>query len=108
MGKAKEVEIITSAAGGTMTDILVVDKHGDFVIGKASTTPHDESIGFWDSLGDAFEYWGVTGRLSPFGEEIMPLYEHDTKIVVEDLLEMGQVYEIKDLKNYFLTKLMYH
>jgi N-methylhydantoinase A/oxoprolinase/acetone carboxylase beta subunit len=54
MDQDKEVAIITSDAGGTMTDIFVVDKEGDFVIGKASTTSGDESIGFWESLGDAF------------------------------------------------------
>jgi len=43
-----------------MTDMLMVDRMGDFVVGKAATTPHDESIGFMNSLADAFEYWGMT------------------------------------------------
>jgi len=55
----KQVTIITSDAGGTMTDIFAVDRDGEFTIGKASTTPHDESIGFWESLGDAMSYWDV-------------------------------------------------
>jgi hypothetical protein len=38
MDKSKEVEIITSDAGGTMTDIFVVDRHGDFVIGMRLIT----------------------------------------------------------------------
>ena len=57
MTHTREVVIIGSDAGGTMTDMLMVDKTGDFVVGKASTMPKDESIGFIDSLADAFEYW---------------------------------------------------
>lgn len=52
MDKRRELVLIGSDAGGTMTDMLVVDKTGDFVVGKASTTPHDESIGFIDSLSE--------------------------------------------------------
>jgi acetone carboxylase beta subunit len=52
--------IVTCDAGGTMTDILLVDASGRFSVGKASTTPQDESIGFWESLEDAFSQWGVT------------------------------------------------
>jgi N-methylhydantoinase A/oxoprolinase/acetone carboxylase beta subunit len=46
-------------AGGTMTDIILIDPEGDFVIGKAATTPRDESVGLWESLGDAAGYLGV-------------------------------------------------
>jgi len=51
--------IVTCDAGGTMTDILLVDAAGRFSVGKASTTPQDESLGFWESLEDAFANWGV-------------------------------------------------
>ena len=51
--------IVTCDAGGTMTDILLVDEAGRFSVGKASTTPQDESLGFWESLQDAFSNWGV-------------------------------------------------
>ena len=44
-------------AGGTMTDTFVVDRAGDFVVGKAQTTPHDESVGFMASTRDALGYW---------------------------------------------------
>jgi acetone carboxylase beta subunit len=56
---ADKVEIIASDAGGTMTDMIVVDSEGSFSIGKAATTPHDQSLGFFESLSDAFSYWGV-------------------------------------------------
>ena len=59
MDKERKTVIIGSDAGGTMTDMLVVDDMGDFVVGKASTTPKDESIGFLESLEDAFEYWNM-------------------------------------------------
>ncbi len=55
----KQVQIIASDAGGTMTDMMVVDADGSFTIGKAATTPHDQSLGVWESLTDAFEYWDI-------------------------------------------------
>jgi len=59
MSDRREVQIIASDAGGTMTDMIVVDTDGNFSIGKAATTPHDQSLGVWESLADAFEYWDV-------------------------------------------------
>ncbi len=55
----KKVQIIASDAGGTMTDMIVVDTEGNFAIGKAATTPQDQSLGFYESLCDAFELWGI-------------------------------------------------
>ncbi|MFC1944931.1 hydantoinase/oxoprolinase family protein [Chloroflexota bacterium] len=55
----REIRIMGSDAGGTMTDMFAVDREGDFVVGKASTTPKDESIGFWESIIDAGEYWNL-------------------------------------------------
>lgn len=59
MKNGRRVQIIASDAGGTMTDMMVVDTEGNFTIGKAATTPHDQSIGLWESLGDAFEHWDI-------------------------------------------------
>lgn len=59
MKNGRSVQIIASDAGGTMTDMMVVDTEGNFTIGKAATTPHDQSIGLWESLGDAFEHWDI-------------------------------------------------
>ncbi len=50
--------ILAVDAGGTMTDAFVVDEDGGFTIGKAQTTPEDESIGVVASLRDAARYWG--------------------------------------------------
>jgi len=52
--------LLASDAGGTMTDVIVVDDQGRFVIGKAPTTRHDESIGYMESLGEAVNYWNLS------------------------------------------------
>ena len=41
-----------------MTDTFIVDEAGRFVVGKAQTTPEDESVGFMRSSEDALEQWG--------------------------------------------------
>ena len=37
--------VLAIDAGGTMTDTFIVDRAGDFVVGKAQSTPEDESVG---------------------------------------------------------------
>ena len=163
--------ILAVDAGGTMTDTFVVDERGGFTIGKAQTTPHDESVGIVASLRDAAGYWnrsaedigpqllaavysgtamlnrllertsgerigvivtagmedylqleravqtyagyhyadrlhavthvhneplvprrqvrGVRGRISFFGEEVIPLYEDEAEQAVRELLDLG-------------------
>jgi acetone carboxylase beta subunit len=49
--------VLAIDAGGTMTDTFIVDDAGHFVVGKAQTTPEDESAGFMDSARDALEQW---------------------------------------------------
>jgi acetone carboxylase beta subunit len=49
--------IMSMDAGGTMTDTFFVDKSGRFVVGKAQTTPQDESVGFAQSCVDALKQW---------------------------------------------------
>jgi N-methylhydantoinase A/oxoprolinase/acetone carboxylase beta subunit len=51
--------LVACDAGGTMTDVIVVDERGRFVIGKAPTTPHDESVGYMESLEEALGYLGL-------------------------------------------------
>lgn len=53
------VRILGMDAGGTMTDTIAVDETGMFTIGKALTTPHDESVGFFESVSDALSYWNT-------------------------------------------------
>jgi N-methylhydantoinase A/acetone carboxylase beta subunit len=40
-----------------MTDTFIVDERGAFVVGKAQTTPEDESVGFVRSAEDALAQW---------------------------------------------------
>src|SRR5258708_8377181 len=63
------VSILGMDAGGTMTDTIAVDERGRFTIGKALTTPHDESVGFFESVADALGYWDTTP------EQVMPQLE---------------------------------
>jgi acetone carboxylase beta subunit len=51
--------LVACDAGGTMTDVIVVDEHGRSVIGKAPTTPYDESVGYMESLEEALRYMNM-------------------------------------------------
>ncbi|MGA8943944.1 MAG: hydantoinase/oxoprolinase family protein [Thermoactinomyces sp.] len=53
-------QILAIDAGGTMTDTFIIDDQGDFVVGKAQSTPDDESIGLINSAKDALTYWDTT------------------------------------------------
>lgn len=55
-----KVILLGMDAGGTMTDTIAVDEHGHFTIGKALTTPSDESRGFFQSVADALSYRQMT------------------------------------------------
>jgi acetone carboxylase, beta subunit len=46
-------------AGGTMTDTFLVAEDGSFALGKAATTPADESVGFVESATDAALQWEI-------------------------------------------------
>jgi acetone carboxylase, beta subunit len=58
--QSHRARVLAIDAGGTMTDTFIVDEAGAFVVGKAQTTPEDESIGFMRSSEDALEQWGST------------------------------------------------
>jgi len=53
--------------GGTFTDAFIVDENGDFVIGKAPTTPDDISRGFFDAIDNAIDAGGLD-RKQAFSE----------------------------------------
>jgi acetone carboxylase, beta subunit len=52
--------VLAIDAGGTMTDTFIVDSDGAFVVGKAQTTPDDESRGLLESAEDALRQWEST------------------------------------------------
>jgi acetone carboxylase, beta subunit len=56
----RKAQILAIDAGGTMTDTFIIDDKGDFVVGKAQSTPEDESIGLLNSARDALTYWDTT------------------------------------------------
>ena len=45
--------------GGTMSDTFIIDEEGVFIVGKAQTTPDNESEGILDSVEDALEQWNI-------------------------------------------------
>src|SRR5919201_2998459 len=51
--------VLAIDAGGTMTDTFIVDESGRFVVGKAQTTPEDESDGLMHSAEDALRQWDL-------------------------------------------------
>lgn len=53
----KNAEVLAIDAGGTMTDTFIIDDQGRFVVGKAQSTPLDESEGIIHSMRDALEQW---------------------------------------------------
>ncbi len=52
-------KVLAIDAGGTMCDTFVIDADGEFVVGKAQTTPEDEANGFARSAADALRYWDM-------------------------------------------------
>lgn len=55
-----EPELLSLDTGGTMTDTFVVDQGGEYTVGKAQTTPDDESEGVITSFGDALSNWDTS------------------------------------------------
>jgi acetone carboxylase, beta subunit len=69
----RQPRVLAIDAGGTMTDTFLVDLAGEFVVGKAQTTPEDESIGFMASTRDALRYWDIEER-EALGQMVSGIY----------------------------------
>jgi N-methylhydantoinase A len=67
-------------AGGTMTDTLLVDRDGRFVVGKAPTTPDDESVGLLESVEDGLTYVGEYSLEEFFGHLEVCIYAGTTML----------------------------
>ena len=76
---ARKPLVLGIDAGGTMTDTFVVDENGDFTVGKAATTPHDESLGFLESAEDAMSYWELDQK-ALYPELEVALYSGTTMV----------------------------
>jgi len=56
----RSVQVLGIDAGGTMTDTFFVDAEGDFVVGKAQSTPENEALGLIESSRDGLQHWGLS------------------------------------------------
>lgn len=56
----RQPKILAIDTGGTMTDTILIDSTGDFVVGKAQTTPDRMANGIMASLQDAAEQWRLS------------------------------------------------
>jgi len=55
-----EPRLLALDTGGTMTDSFIVDEEANYTVGKAQTTPDDESIGVRNSFDNGLGYWGTS------------------------------------------------
>lgn len=58
--KNRSVQVLGIDAGGTMTDTFFVDANGDFVVGKAQSTPQNEALGLLESSREGLQHWGLS------------------------------------------------
>ncbi|WP_417675740.1 hydantoinase/oxoprolinase family protein [Pseudodonghicola sp.] len=56
----RSVQVLGIDAGGTMTDTFFVDADGDFVVGKAQSTPDNEARGLIESSREGLDHWGLS------------------------------------------------
>ncbi|MCV2447746.1 hydantoinase/oxoprolinase family protein [Paracoccus sp. DMF] len=56
----RKVQVLGIDAGGTMTDTFFVDSDGDFVVGKAQSTPQNEALGLIASAREGLDHWGLS------------------------------------------------
>ena len=76
MVKIKSIALDT---GGTMTDSFIIDESGNFTVGKAQTTPENESEGILYSIADSLQYRGTT--LAESGESVEALVYSGTAMI---------------------------
>ena len=60
MSKVRNLKAMAFDTGGTMSDAFIIDEKGMFVVGKAQTTPHNESEGIINSITDALNQWDTS------------------------------------------------
>ncbi|TFG22438.1 MAG: hydantoinase/oxoprolinase family protein, partial [Promethearchaeota archaeon] len=60
LGKKFIPRALALDTGGTMTDSFLINENGAFTVGKAQTTPQNESIGIFNSISDGLSYKNTT------------------------------------------------
>ncbi|MBC2716023.1 MAG: hydantoinase/oxoprolinase family protein [Desulfobacteraceae bacterium] len=97
--------ILAVDAGGTMTDTFIVDELGRFVVGKAQTTPENESIGLIKSAEDALCQWDTTTK-EAFPHIVAGIYSGTTmlnRLLSRQGLRVGVIVS-KGQEDYFLLE----
>jgi len=87
MSKSKNLVAMAFDTGGTMSDTFIIDEEGVFVVGKAQTTPDNESEGIINSITDALEQWNTSIEVS--GHSIGALVYSGTAMVNRLLERQG-------------------
>jgi len=87
MSKSKNLVAMAFDTGGTMSDAFIIDEKGVFIVGKAQTTPDNESEGILNSIRDALEQWNTSIEVS--GHSIEALVYSGTAMVNRLLERQG-------------------
>jgi len=87
MSKSKNLVAMAFDTGGTMSDTFVIDEKGVFIVGKAQTTPDNESEGILNSIEDALEQWST--KIEDSGHSIGALVYSGTAMVNRLLERQG-------------------
>jgi acetone carboxylase beta subunit len=87
MSKTKKLVAMAFDTGGTMSDTFTIDEEGIFVVGKAQTTPENESEGILNSIRDALEQWNT--NIEESGHSIEALVYSGTAMVNRLLERQG-------------------
>ncbi|NVM35869.1 MAG: hydantoinase/oxoprolinase family protein [Candidatus Lokiarchaeota archaeon] len=87
MLKTKNLIAMAFDTGGTMSDTFIIDEKGIFVVGKAQTTPDNESDGILISIEDALEQWNI--KIEDSGHSIGALVYSGTAMVNRLLERQG-------------------
>ncbi len=87
MSKTKNLVAMAFDTGGTMSDTFIIDEEGVFIVGKAQTTPENESEGILNSIEDALEQWNTSIEVS--GNSIEALVYSGTAMVNRLLERQG-------------------
>ena len=87
MSKTRNLIAMAFDTGGTMSDAFIIDEQGIFVVGKAQTTPENESDGILNSIRDALEQWNT--KIEESGHSIEALVYSGTAMVNRLLERQG-------------------
>ncbi|MFX1492671.1 MAG: hydantoinase/oxoprolinase family protein [Promethearchaeota archaeon] len=87
MSKTKNLIAMAFDTGGTMSDSFIIDDKGIFVVGKAQTTPENESEGILKSIRDALDQWNT--RIEESGHSVEALVYSGTAMLNRLLERQG-------------------